>query len=217
MAISSDSLFTSYSCDNVVPKIRVRRRPKLLPPSNKLFTRARINLNNVWPHLESRQSDPLQSSNRFNVNQQTRGNKNVSSNNSGNLNVNNHTSGSPGFVHNPQLDANQNESMYNDYLRSQNLLDQINFYTSKSIGLDLNVNNSLRTLLQSKNKNVETADDLVLGCEVPMASLSLNIDGINENERHANVPNILLSIKPEDFNYDSDESHNGADDSGIIL
>ena len=56
MGFVSDHTCSLYS-DVIIPRRKVRRRPKLVAPKcNKHFTRARINLNQVWPFIEDQEN-----------------------------------------------------------------------------------------------------------------------------------------------------------------
>ena len=55
MALVTENMCSQYS--NVMVPRRYRQRPKLVPPKNKRFTRARVNLNQIWPHLEEENGD----------------------------------------------------------------------------------------------------------------------------------------------------------------
>lgn len=76
MALALENLSTVDSNMLLPTRGTYRRRPKLIPPKVKCFTRARINLNNVWSLVDEtsspfdQQRSPLQSSNRFNINSQ---------------------------------------------------------------------------------------------------------------------------------------------------
>lgn len=190
--------FCTQQCSNVaMPIKKCRRRPKLVPPKIKRFTRARINLNQLWPvlegdHLELFSSAPLQSSSLLNI-QQNHGSSKVINSSSqllGNdlmnftlANIENLSN----FYHIP-LDNERLQLLSNDNIDvvQEPMLSQFNSCSSTENVCNV-FENKLSTvsdvIMQDTVSENLGADQFVRESELPMATLDDLVTVLNECER----------------------------------
>ena len=188
MGLVSEHLNNLY-CNVVIPR-RKCRRPKLVPTKTKSFTRARINLNQVWPVLdgdiqEGNRPMPLQSSNNFNIqrdqihrtnspmmnsNHQLRGNELMNYTLANIENINN-------FNHIPLEFQGDASTICENELRDITLRNQIQFYTSCSNINLKNINrvdtNTISHLKANTGTNHSTkgGSKNAISYELPMVTL----------------------------------------------